>query len=346
MGRLNVDAATQQIIADALAMRTGAHSARVLDCRLLTGGAIQQNWLFDLEFSGGSHSGRLDTVLRTNSDAVLDASLSRAQEFALFQTAWEAGVRVPEPLWFLDGGAAMERPLFVMRRLAGTSAGHRLVRALPHGSPLLLRELGAELARIHALRPPIAALAFLPEPEAIPALSDVRTLRAALDVIRAPQPVVEWGIRWLEINAPETETIVLCHNDYRTGNYMVDGGALTGILDWEFAAWGDPMQDVGWFTARCWRFGSDDRAAGGIGSLEDFMTGYAAVSRRSPDLANLQYWQVMATVRWAMIALAQGERHLCGIEPSLELALTRQIVPELEHDILTLTQETPHARST
>ncbi|NRB18361.1 MAG: phosphotransferase family protein [Rhodobacteraceae bacterium] len=340
-----MDIATQQKIADALAARTGAQSARVLECRLLTGGAIQQNWLFDLDFTGGSHAGRLNTVLRTNSASVLDVSLSRAQEFSLFQIAWEAGIKVPEPLWFLDSGTAMERPLFVMRRLVGTAAGHRLVRALPQGSPSLARDLGAELARIHSVRPPVVALGFLLEPGAAPALDEVRALRAALDAIRAPQPVVEWGIRWLEINAPGTETIVLCHNDYRTGNYMVDGEILTGILDWEFAAWGDPMQDIGWFTARCWRFGSDARVAGGIGALGDFMTGYVDVSGQSPDLANLRYWQVMATLRWAVIALAQGERHLSGTEPSLELALTRQIVPELEHDILTLTQEVPHARS-
>ena len=42
----------------------------------------------------------------------------------------------------------------------------------------------------------------------------------------------------------------------------------------------------------------------------------------------------MATIRWAMIAIQQAERHTSGSEPSLELALTGHIVPELEQQIL------------
>jgi hypothetical protein len=45
----------------------------------------------------------------------------------------------------------------------------------------------------------------------------------------------------------------------------------------------------------------------------------------------------MATLRWAIIAQQQAQRHLSGEEPSLELALTGTRVPELELDILRLT---------
>ena len=117
---------------------------------------------------------------------------------------------------------------------------------------------------------------------------------------------------------------------------MVDNGQLTGVLDWEFAGWGCPMQDVGWFTAPCWRFGANERVGGGIGTLEDFVTGYEAESRQKLPLDQLGYWQCLATVRWAVIALAQGERHQSGEQPSLELALTHHVVPELEYDVLEL----------
>ena len=42
----------------------------------------------------------------------------------------------------------------------------------------------------------------------------------------------------------------------------------------------------------------------------------------------------MAAVRWAVIALQQGERHLSGGEESLELALTGLRAPEMELDAL------------
>ena len=42
----------------------------------------------------------------------------------------------------------------------------------------------------------------------------------------------------------------------------------------------------------------------------------------------------MAYVRWAMIALLQGHRHLSGVEKSLALALTGRMLPEMELDLL------------
>ena len=55
---------------------------------------------------------------------------------------------------------------------------------------------------------------------------------------------------------------VLCHGDFRTGNYLVEEGRFVALLDWEFAGWGDPDEDLGWFCSRCWRFGAR-RARGG-----------------------------------------------------------------------------------
>ncbi len=73
------------------------------------------------------------------------------------------------------------------------------------------------------------------------------------------------------------------HRDFRTGNYMVDARGLTAILDWEFAGWGDPASDVGWFCAACWRFGRPDLEAGGVGSRAAFLRGYADGGGEAPE---------------------------------------------------------------
>ncbi|HEX2519494.1 MAG TPA: hypothetical protein VHK04_08145, partial [Castellaniella sp.] len=39
-------------------------------------------------------------------------------------------------------------------------------------------------------------------------------------------------------------------------------------------------------------------------------------------------------VRWSVIALQQAQRNLSGEEPSLELALTGRMLPEMEFDLL------------
>lgn len=324
-----------------LAGQAGAERVEVEALSRLSGGAIQENWALDAVFAGGPFAGRHRLVVRTDSPSGVAVSHDRAQEFALFRAAFAAGVTVPEPLWLCLDRAVTGRPFFVMRRIEGEAAGHRLVKddALVPDRPGLARQLGAELARIHSIRPPRADLDFLPVPDGPPALALVAGYRGWLDRQGRPQPVLEWGLRWLERNAPPRGGLVLCHNDFRTGNYMVAGGRVSGILDWEFAGWGDPMTDIGWFCAPCWRFGARKAEAGGVAGVEDFLAGYEAEGGAAVERGRLGYWIAMATMRWAVIALQQAERHVSGGETNLELALTADVVPELELDILEMTRE-------
>ncbi|MCR3790794.1 ABC transporter permease subunit [Pseudomonas aeruginosa] len=181
------------------------------------------------------------------------------------------------------------------------------------------------------------ALDFLPMPTRSPALATIDAYRHYLDTLADAYPVLEWGLRWCELHAPRNSILCLLHRDYRTGNYLASEQGLEAVLDWEFTGWGDPCEDLGWFTARCWRFTRPDLEAGGIGQLEDFLGGYHEVSPLRIERSQLHYWQVMATLRWAVIALQQGQRHLSGEEPSIELALTARLLPELELDILHMT---------
>ena len=124
-----------------------------------------------------------------------------------------------------------------------------------------------------------------------------------------------------------------------TGNYLVHEGKLAGLLDWEFAALGNPLEDIGWICAKCWCFRHEHHIVGGVADLNDFIPAYEAESGRKVRENDLRYWQVMAHIRWAIIALQQAQRHLSGVEPSLELALTGKIVAELEWDVLMLTDK-------
>lgn len=317
-----------------------ADAAAIAEAKLLSGGAIQENWLVRAEISGGPYTGVLDAVVRTDSPSGVAVSHGRAQEFALLKAAFGAGVTVPEPLWLCEDREVIGRPFFVMRRIAGTAAGHVLVKDERLGGDRvkLAERLGAELARIHSIRPPRADLGFMPTHDESPALHSVARFRAYLDAHHTPHPALEWGLRWLERQAPARGDYTLVHGDFRTGNYMVDERGLTGVLDWEFAHWGDPMEDIGWFCARCWRFGAVAREAGGIGGREDFYRGYENVSGRPLDRERVRYWEVMAHMNWAIIAIQQAERHVSGEETSLLLALTGHIVPELEYEILTMTE--------
>jgi aminoglycoside phosphotransferase (APT) family kinase protein len=310
------------------------------EVRPLSGGAIQENWLLEADVKDGPQAGKLELVLRTDSMSVVSDSHTRPQEFALLRAAWQAGVRVPEPLWLNEDPDILGRPFYVMRRVAGTAMGHRLVKdkALGGDRAGLARQLGRELAKIHTIRPPRPDLAFLGTPPRDPARDEITRLRKQLDLMGCPNPALEWALRWSELQAPAPERITLVHGDFRTGNYMVGDNGLTGILDWEFCAWSDPMADLGWFCAKCWRFGQDDLEAGGIAARSEFYRGYEDESGCTIDSARVAFWEVMAHIRWAVIAIQQGERTLSGGEVSLDLALTGRIYPpQLEHDLLAMT---------
>ena len=103
-----------------------ANSVQVVRAALLSGGAVQENWLLDLQITGGPFDGMLNTVLRCDSPtAGVAISHGRAQEFALLSTVYAAGVTVPQPLWLCEDLSVCGRPFFIMRRIRGTAAGHR-----------------------------------------------------------------------------------------------------------------------------------------------------------------------------------------------------------------------------
>jgi len=334
------EGASAASLTEFVAAAAGADAARVEEFTPLPGGALQESWGFRAQFTGGPFAGVHELVLRRDAAARLELGLDRAREFALMRVLWEAGVRLPEPLWLCPDPAVLGGPFFVMRRVPGTAEGRRIVHEPDWvGDRAALAEaLGAELARIHAIRPPRPELDFLPPPAATPAAATLAWARGELERLDADRPALDWGLAWLARNAPPAGEAVLTHGDYRTGNYLADRQGLRGILDWEFAGWGAALSDIGWFCAKCWRFGAKDREAGGIAGRAPFYRGYQAVSGRTIDADAVRYWEVLAHLRWATIALLQGERRRRGAEPAEELARTALRADECELEILLLAE--------
>jgi aminoglycoside phosphotransferase (APT) family kinase protein len=326
----------QRSLADFLAMASGAETAAITRLELLAGGAIQENWGIDAEFEGGRLSGRQRLVLRTDAGTGVPSSLGRVEEFAVLQAAFAAGVTVPEPLFACDDPAVLGKPFFVMRRVAGSAAGRPITLdpALEAARPALAEQLGRELARQQTIRPPRADLAFL-DPYDGPA-QQIAELRVYLDSHPNPRPVLEWALYWAETHLPEPLPPVLCHRDFRTGNYLLDGARLAGILDWEFAGWGDPDEDIGWLCCKGWRFGRLDREAGGIADRAPFYRGYESESGRRLNSQRVFFWEVTANIRWAVIAMQQSDRYLIGGARALSTAITGRRATECELELLML----------
>ncbi len=182
-------------------------------------------------------------------------------------------------------------------------------------------QMAQELARIHAIDP--APLDFLPGTGgASPVLLALEGLTAQLASIEEPHPALELGLLQLRRQLPEGGPRVVCHGDFRVGNFMVGAEGLVGVLDWEFAHLGDPREDLAWPMVRAWRFRADHLRLGGIAAPQGFIDRYAALTGRS-----------------VIGALTQARRHLSGEERSVELAVLGRLAAEIEHEGLSLLEE-------
>jgi aminoglycoside phosphotransferase (APT) family kinase protein len=111
----------------------------------------------------------------------------------------------------------------------------------------------------------------------------------------------------------------LVHGDFRPGNivYAPDGSAAA-VLDWELAAIGDPLADLGWLLAS-WRQDGDivepitpgPSDGGGYPGRDALVRRYAAGSGR--DLSDMGYYTAFARWRAACILAGVHTRYRTGV---------------------------------
>ncbi len=164
----------------------------------------------------------------------------------------------------------------------------------------------------------------------------LRDLRASLDALPEPQPGLELALAWLDAHRPEDGPNGLVHGDFRTGNFVVGPQGLVAVLDWEFARWGDPMDDLGWLCMRDWRFGALNRPAGGLATRARFYQAYADASGRPVDPDRVRWWEIAANLRWGTGAVYQGLRYMMGETRDLEMLAIPRRVAEMSFEALRL----------
>jgi aminoglycoside phosphotransferase (APT) family kinase protein len=157
-----------------------------------------------------------------------------------------------------------------------------------------------------------------------------------LDRMHEPRPALELALRWLRAHAPSPSEIALVHGDFRTGNFMVTPDGLSAVLDWEFAHWGSPAEDLAWISVRDWRFNQLKKPIGGFAQRADFYADYERASGKRVDREEVHWWEVMGNVRWAAASIHQGERYMSGGDPDIELVAVARRAIEMEYEALRL----------
>jgi len=324
----------------------GDHFGRkveVRDLKLLAGGASRNIYGFTARVAGEPEPRFL--VARS------DAQPGRIRgtgvdEFALVAAAGDAGARVPRIYCRGNFGGAERTEFYVMDRLGGEAIARKLHREERYAQARerLPEDLATSLARIHSIDP---------RDPRVESLRDTNTMGeskgdfAAAEIVRYrellaqaggghPFPVLALAARWLEASRPRQMRQCVVHGDFRVGNVMFDEQGLTGVLDWELAHLGDPLEDIGWLAVRAWRFGRDDLAVGGLCSRERFWELYERAGGARVDPAAARYWEIFGNWKWAIICVMQGASHKAGPRPDVELAAIGRRVAEVEWEILDL----------
>jgi aminoglycoside phosphotransferase (APT) family kinase protein len=315
---------------------TKAISTKIISIQKLSGGALNENWLFSLKFNGGRLDGDKELVVRTDAINRLPQSLSIQQQYEILQVVHAKNILVPKVFLLAPNGVVSAGQAIFMELMRGTTEPLFVCQkeTIKNSRSQMVKMLGQQLGQLHNITPAAVNLRFLTVPKLPLILAKLRAFQNQLKSLPFPLPLLEWSIRWLMKNAPAEHSLSLSHGDFRSGNLMFNQNSLTGILDWEFASWSDPLEDIGWLCARCWRYGNDSNRVGGIGGLKDFITGYQSMAQSIPDWSALAYWEILASVKWAIIAHQQGLRHSKNSQKHLELMLTGHKADEIEYDIL------------
>lgn len=321
----------------------------VRDARPLAGGACQDNWRVDVVAPDGERR----YVLRSDAKTSLSGSLDRRGEARVIAAAVRAGVKTPEARWLAEGLVRDGAWAYFLDWIPGEAIGRRVVKGpeLEAARGALPEALAAELARIHSVTPAREPDLFeradgqrrvFDRHDGDPGAID--PVRLALDYCQenlrdhGPRPALELALRWLEDHAPRGSEVTLVHGDFRVGNFLVGPDGLHAVLDWEFARWGTPAEDLAWIAMRDWRFGRLDRPIGGISRRAPFYAAYERASGRKVDLAEQHYWEVLCNVRWALGSLSQGRRFQAG-DRDLELIAVARRAGEMEYEALRLIEK-------
>jgi aminoglycoside phosphotransferase (APT) family kinase protein len=296
----------------------------------LSGGASRITSSFDLVGDDGS----VRPLILQQERGVGPAPGDRTGvEAALLTAAADAGVPVPGVVAAGSAGG-LDPGWLVVERLEGETIPRRLLRddAWASARDVLTGQCATALAAIHRIPP-----GRIP---GLPSRDPFRDPLPFLDGLGEVRPALELGVRWLELHRPDTERTVTVHGDFRMGNLLVGTDGLRAVLDWELAHAGDPAEDLGWLCAPAWRFGGSG-AVGGVGDLDALLAGYEAAGGGHVDPDRVRWWQVYATVKWAVICVLQASVHLGGGSRSVELATIGRRVCESEWDLFGLLGVTP-----
>jgi aminoglycoside phosphotransferase (APT) family kinase protein len=170
-----------------------------------------------------------------------------ARQARLMEELGRLGIPVPPVRWYGDEPEWFGRPYSVVDRLPGAPLAMLGESAELSGERCrgVVEQAVQVLARLHALEP-VGPARWLEQPLA--PVQDVERWDRFVERCADPELVrlaPSLRARLIE-GAPTAFRTGMFHGDFQWSNLLVDGQALVAVLDWELAAVGPVLNDLGW----------------------------------------------------------------------------------------------------
>ncbi len=202
-------------------------------------------------------------VLRKQPRAALAPSAHAIdREYRVLEALQDTAVPVPKPLRYCDDRDVLGTPFYLMEWLDGRVFHDFATPGVAQQErAALYRSMCAALAEIHKLDFKALGLADYGKPGNYFRRQFSRWARLWSEYRKGAHdnPGLDRMVRWLEERVPESETIALCHGDFRMGNIMFHRTEprVIGVLDWELSTLGHPLVDLA-FSSQAWRMAPDE----------------------------------------------------------------------------------------
>jgi aminoglycoside phosphotransferase (APT) family kinase protein len=217
---------------------------KIVDASRPPTGGSRELYLLDVEQPDGA---RLPLVLRCEAGGSFTGTeIAPAKEAVVYRALEHTAVPVPRVVGLAPGGAAL-----LMERVPGSSELGALEEA---DRTATMESFVDALAALHNLDVGTLSLPGFERPDTAEAHARLDLdmwARLADGGVRDLDPLVRFSGAWLRAHAPSTVSrTVLVQGDTGPGNFVFEHNVVTGVVDWEFAHVGDPMDDWAWVDMR------------------------------------------------------------------------------------------------
>ncbi|MEM7099876.1 MAG: phosphotransferase family protein [Pseudomonadota bacterium] len=279
----------------------------------------------NLTYAADAADGTRYVLRRPPLGHVLESAHDMGREHKIVSALQNAPVPVAQTHGLCRDVEVNEAPFYVMGFVAGPVLHDiEVAQTLPEDERAALGlDVIDVLAALHSIDPDDVGLGDLGRKEAY-LERQLKRWNKQWEASKTHEiPAMEETSKLLAERMPQQVGATIVHGDYRLGNFIVGGGKLLAVLDWELCTLGDPLADVG-YLLNSWILPGEGQphpetgeledlaatAAGGFVSREVLTERYAEATGR--DLSDINYYRAFS--HWRLAAIGQGvyKRYLVG----------------------------------